>query len=224
MAASAQPPDLPVAKAHTSAAPPSEYSAGQLLLTLCRRIDFLAAVVAGALAMAMVYYLLVIQVTTVHTIATRTATAPVYQAGLLVLVPAAVLLFGMNFGLTVLLLRARAAAPDQAGSLVGALIGGFGASCPSCSAFLLSLIGVSAGLSVLPFAGLELWIAAALVMAFTLWRSLQALSRASCAVRAGDGQCVGLPPVSIAQATVFAAANLVLAGTLTVVISLHEPR
>ena len=173
--------------------------------------------------MALVYYILLIQVSTLSTIATRTATAPVYQAGLLVFVPAAVLLFGMNFAITVLLLRARAAAPDQAGSLLGAIIGGFGASCPSCSAFLLSVIGVSAGLSVLPFAGLELWTAAALLMAFTLWRSLQTLSRASCTVGAGDGKCVGLPPVSIALAGLFAGVAVLLAGALAVAITGHEP-
>jgi len=223
VAGSTQAPDLATAAEPVSAAPPSEYGASRLLLTLWRRPDFVAAAVAGALGMALLYYILVLQVTTLHTIATRTATAPVYQAGVLVLVPAAVLVFGINFGLTVLLLRARAVAPDQAGSLIGALIGGFGASCPSCSAFLLSVIGVSAGLSVLPFAGLELWTAATLVMAFTLWRSLHALGRASCAVRTSDGQCVGLPPVSFAQATVFASVALILAGILAVFISVHEP-
>lgn len=65
-------------------------------------------------------------------------------------------LFGANIGVLTLQLRARIAAKTQTGSLLGAIVGGFAVGCPSCGAYLLSIVGVSSGLAVLPFGGLEL--------------------------------------------------------------------
>jgi hypothetical protein len=184
----------------------------QVAASLWRRPDFVLAVPVGALALALVYYWLLLRVTTVHTMVSKLASQPLYLALLGGLVVIALVLFGCNLGLLGLLVRSRAQVRGQGGSVVGILIGGFGVGCPSCGAFLLSLLGVSAGVSALPFAGLELWVIACLIMAFTFWRSLRALSKGVCATPASGQTCPALLPVSRRHVALLAGVGLAIAG------------
>jgi hypothetical protein len=184
----------------------------QVAASLWRRPDFVLAVPVGALALA--YYWLLLRVTTVHTMVSKLASQPLYLALLGGLVVIALVLFGLNFGLLGLLVRARAQVRGQGGSVVGIVIGTFGVGCPSCGAFLLSLVGVSAGVSALPFAGLELWFIACLIMAFTLWGSLRALHKGVCATSTSGQTCPALPPVSRRHVALLAVMGLAVAGIL----------
>ena len=186
----------------------------QVAASLWRRADFVLAVPVGALALALAYYWLLLRVTTVHTMVRKLASQPLYLMLLGGLVVIALVLFGLNVGLLGLLVRARAQVRGQGGSVVGIVIGSFGVGCPSCGAFLLSLVGVSAGVSALPFAGLELWFIACLIMAFTFWRSLRSLRKGVCATPASGDACASLPPVSRMHVALLASGGLAVTGIL----------
>jgi hypothetical protein len=189
---------------------------------LRRRPDFFAAAVSGMLVFALGYYLLLLQVTNVHTMIEKTSRHPAYPALLSVLIPTSVVLFGLNFALGTVLWRLRTGRANGSGPVLGAALGSFGAACPSCGAFLLSLIGVTAGLSVLPFAGLELWAAAAAVMGYTLMRSLRSLDRATCQSRSGGTVCE-LPPRSAGRLTAFTVTAVASAAYLVTLAAQNEP-
>jgi hypothetical protein len=190
---------------------------------LWRRPDFLVSVPVGALGLALVYYSLLLRVTTLHTMGAKLANQPVYVAFLTVLVPAVLLLFGANFGMLGLMLQVRAQFRDQGGSLLGIVLGSFGAGCPSCGAFLLSLVGVSAGVSALPFAGLELWLGAGVIMGFTFWRSVRSLQTKVCVPSADGAACGTLPAVSWVYVGAIGFVGVVLAALLVWAFATNEP-
>ena len=202
---------------------PTGEGTGRLHLVgrLCRRPDFVLSASVGALALALLYYGLLLRETTLHIMASKLSGQPIYLAALAVLAPAALVLFGANLGLAGLLVRARARVHEQGGSLLGILIGAFSVGCPSCGAFLLSLVGVTAGLSVLPFAGLELWFLSGLIMAYTFWRSLGTLQTRTCTPTSA-GACLSLPTVSRAQVAILTVVGVVLAGILLWTVASHE--
>lgn len=183
-----------------------------LFKTLLTRSDFLLSVLVGVLILAILYYWLLLQTTNFPMMLDNLSREPVYFSALLILVPIALVLFGSNFGLTILLLRTRSGLKWQGGTLLGVAIGGFGAGCPACGAFLLSLVGVTAGLSALPFAGLEFWTASVGVMGLTLWRSLTLLERNTCTQdAAGAVSCWRLPKVELKQLLVLSVLACILA-------------
>ncbi len=187
-----------------------------------RRSDFIAAATAGMLLFALGYYLLLLQVTNVNTMIEKTSRHPVYPALLAVLIPMSIVLFGLNFALGTVLWRLRAGRANGSGPAIGAVLGSFGAACPSCGAFLLSLVGVTAGLSVLPFAGLELWAAAVAVMGYTFVRSLRALDLATCPSPSDRSVCE-LPTPSAGRLIGFAVAAVASAAFLVTLAVQNEP-
>lgn len=197
-------------------------SARTLLLDLAQRPDFLLSGAVAALALALAYYWLLLRETTIHTMISKLGGEPVYLVLLGVFSLVVLLLFGLNAAVTALLLRARAGAPSQGGSLLGILIGGFGVGCPSCGAFLLSLVGVTAGLSALPFGGLELWFFSGLVMTFTLLRSLHSLQMRSCAPAGLRSACTSFPTVSRTQVWFLAATAALLVCALVWLIGVYD--
>jgi len=193
-----------------------------ILTSLWTRPDFLMSVVVGALGLALAYYWLLLRVTTLHTMVSKLSSQPLYLALLAVLAPAALLLFGLNFGVLGLSVRARAQLRGQGGSFLGIVIGGFGAGCPSCGAFLLSLVGVSAGVSALPFGGLELWLISCVIMALTFRRSLRALQLKVCDASGTANACPRMPAVSRVQLVILTALGLALAGMLLWAVATNE--
>ena len=189
---------------------------------LRRRPDFIAAAATGMLVFALGYYLLLLQVTNVHTMIEKTSRHPAYLVLLSLLVPMSIVLFGLNFGLGTVLWRLRTGRANGSGPVVGAVLGSVGAAWPSCGAFLLSLIGVTAGLSVLPFAGLELWAAATAVMGYTVMRSLRSLDRATCP-SPSDGRVCELPTRSAWRLTAFTLAGVASAVFLVTLAAQNEP-
>lgn len=160
------------------------------------RYDFILSSVVGALLLANVYYWLLLKVSNLTTVYSNIRYEPVYFWGVIILLPLTLLLFGVNFALAIFSFRAKLGVRTQGGTLLGALIGAFGASCPVCGAFLFSLIGVSTGLAVLPFGGLELWFVASLIMGITLWYSLKTLAQRCVGKDAHGKSCWVLPAVN----------------------------
>lgn len=200
----------------------SEATPFHLLVILVRRPDFVLSTLVGALALALVYYALLLRETTIHTMIMKLGGEPVYLVLLALLALVALLLFGLNAATAALLIRTRAGTSSQGGSLLGVVIGGFGVGCPSCGAFLLSLVGVTAGLSALPFGGLELWVFSSLIMAFTFWRSLRSLQKTVCAAFPTGPSCVALPPSSPIQVRLLALAGLFVVSALAWAIAAHD--
>ena len=163
---------------------------------LWRRPDVLASAGAASIALLLVYYLLLTRTTTLHRLVEAAAQVPAYLPIQVSLVFATTLLFGANFAVFVLLTRARRASSIGAGSIVGGIVGAFGAGCPACGAYLFSLLGISGGLAILPFGGLELWALSSLLMAVTLTSSVRRLDELCPADEAG---CPLLPAPSRRQ-------------------------
>lgn len=194
-----------------------------LLKTLLTRPDFLLSVLVGMLALVTVYYWLLLQVSTLERVFDNISREPVYLAAVSALIPLALALFGLNFGVAIILFRAGGGLKWQGGALLGALVGGFGASCPVCGAFLLSLIGISAGLGALPFAGLELWSASAGLMALALVGSLRTLDRSACDLTVQIPSCWRLPEVSRNVVVILLLFGLGLVVSLYLLLANHEP-
>jgi hypothetical protein len=167
-----------------------------LLKLLLRRLDFIVWVGIGAAALAAIYYWLLLQVSTLETVIANFSQEPVYFIAVSVLMPLTLLLFGLNTGLAVLLFQASGRLNWSAGSLIGALVGGFGAACPLCGAFLLSLLGVTAGLAALPFAGLEFWGIATVMMGLAFQASMKRLTQSTCIIDSSTAPCWQLPNTS----------------------------
>src|SRR5258708_21869679 len=98
------------------------------------------------LLVALGYYLLLLQVTNVHTMIEKTSRHPAYLALLAILIPMSMVLFGVNFALGTVLWRLRKGRANGSGPGIRAVLWGFGAAGPSCRAFLLCVVWVTAGL------------------------------------------------------------------------------
>ncbi len=180
---------------------------------LFQRPDALLAFVAGSVTIALVYYLLLLRETTFHRVAAADASRPAYGIAVAVLAVGACLLFGANLAAANVLARARTGGRLSIGAGVGGVAGAFGAGCPTCGAFLLSVIGVSGGLSVLPLAGIELWAGACLLMALTAWSAIRRLRTCR------EQDCPRLPPPSALHMAVLGAVALASIVTLTALIA-----
>ncbi len=180
-----------------------------------RRPDALAAFFAGAATIALAYYVLLLRETTFHRAAAADAGRPAYGIIVAALALGTCLLFGVNLAALYLLARTRAGGRLLIGVLTGGLAGAFGAGCPSCGAFLLSAIGVSGGLAVLPLGGIELWAGACLLTAMTAWSAVRRLRRC------GDAGCPALPPPSTVQMAVLALIGLVAAVALLALLAIN---
>lgn len=196
---------------------------GLLLRTLLARADFLVTALVGMLALASFYYWLLLKVSTLETTLDNMAREPVYLAVIAVLAPASLLLFGFNLALSLLLFRARGGFRWQGGSLLGAFTGGFAAACPVCGSFLLSVLGVAGGLTVLPFAGLEIWTVSVVIMGVALVGSLRMLDRKTCEPTTGTAACWRLPTVQSRHLILLAILALALSVNLYAMLSTNEP-
>ena len=185
-----------------------------LLLTLMKRPDFVLSGVVGALLLTTAYYWLLLQGSRFSMLIDNIRIEPVYFTALKILVPTALILFGLNFGLSIFLFRAGTGMNSLGGSLLGGLAGGFGVGCPLCGAFLLSLVGVTVGLAALPFAGLEFWVASVAVMAFTARTALTRLDQSTCDPEATTPTCWRLPSVDMRWILAFMILNLGLFANL----------
>jgi len=161
------------------------------------------------------YYFLLTRVGSLHMMLSATSSRPFYFPLVMLFVAAACSLFGANFAVFNLLLVQRRTSAVPVWSLSGASVGAFAAGCPACGALLLSLLGVASGLAALPFAGLEVWSPATLIMGLTLWRSLGRLRPAACdADDPGCGDPRGLSTAHRGSLALVCVATLALLAAL----------
>ncbi len=120
--------------------------------------------VIGSFLIGYLYYWLLTRVTTIPTFFEMVKTGEfgkyslAYGITYWITTILTVLLFGISVSVLVWLWRRSPSTSLRAGtgtSGLGAFAGALGAACPVCGAFLLSLLGVSAGVSILPLQGLE---------------------------------------------------------------------
>jgi len=181
------------------------------------RPDALTAGCAGALLLLTVYDFLLTRVGSLHMMLSSTSSRPVYFPVVMLLVAVACGLFGANFAILNLLMLQRRRSALPLWSLSGASVGAFAAGCPACGALLLSVVGVGSGLSILPFAGLELWSLSNLIMGVTLWRSVRRLRSAACAIDTpGCGDPQRLSATHVGVLAVLGVTALVLLSVLLV--------
>lgn len=195
-----------------------------LLKMLATRLDFALSTGVGSIMLATMYYWLLLQVTTFETLMANLLQEPVYLAAVVILAPAALLLFGLNFSLALFLFRSGGRIQWSGGALLGAFVGGFGAACPVCGAFLLSLIGVTTGLAALPLAGLEFWVVAGGLMLVTLWKSTRVLADRACEGSPQVISCWHLPQVKRTHLLIALAILFVLLGNLLWMVAGSELR
>jgi hypothetical protein len=191
-----------------------ERSKSRLFRTLIKRPDFILSGLAGGLVLATAYYVLLLQGSRLTMLIENIRTEPIYLALLIILASTSLLGFGLNFGLSAILIGAGAGTNFLARSVLGGLVGGFGVGCPLCGAFLLSLIGVGAGLAAFPFAGLEFWAGSSAIMILTLRTALIQLDRTTCDPNSREIICWQLPAVKPGVILLFALLSLSLAINL----------
>ncbi len=116
----------------------------------------------ASLLIGYLYYWLLTRVTTIPTFFEMIKTGEfgkyslAYGITYWITTIATVLLFGVSMAILVWLWKRSLLSKTATGSGgLGAFIGALGAACPVCGAFLLSLLGVSAGVSIFPLQGLE---------------------------------------------------------------------
>jgi len=78
---------------------------------------------------------------------------------------------GLNLSLTVLRVRTTKVIVGRPNVLAffGSFGGAFGAACAACNTSLIALLGVSGGLAIFPFRGLELSLLALVILLFSLY-------------------------------------------------------
>ncbi|MBU6430782.1 MAG: hypothetical protein KGJ58_00660 [Patescibacteria group bacterium] len=136
--------------------------------------------IEAALAVGVLYWQLLSKVTTVINFYLIYRNAPLYLYSYAGLAFLSMILFGLNAAILVYLWRESksASAKYSGGSVLGAFFGSLGSACPSCGAFLLSFLGVSGGVAMLPFRGLEILFASVVILGVSLLLSLRRLAAA----------------------------------------------
>ncbi|MDP2734846.1 MAG: hypothetical protein Q8P12_01420 [bacterium] len=78
---------------------------------------------------------------------------------------------GINLSLTAFRVRRTGVLVGRTGALsaLGSLTGAFAASCSACSTALISVLGISGGLAIFPFGGLEISILAMVILLAALY-------------------------------------------------------
>ncbi len=153
--------------------------------SLSYKVALFASLVIGYL-----YYWLLYRVTTIPSMIQMTKDGEfgrysyAYFVTYWITAIAIIILFGISIAVLFWLWR-HSILSKLAGSSggLGAFIGAFGASCPICGAFLLSLLGVSAGVSIFPLQGLEFnFLSLALIAGSTVF----GVSRVNKAIDCGE--------------------------------------
>lgn len=113
----------------------------------------LIALDAG-LGLLLAYYWLLRKVTTFGIFLENGASDPFHLYFSIGLDSLSAVFFGLNAAVLAYI-WSNSALPAKGANIFGGIFGAVGAACPTCGAFLLSLIGAGSGLALLPFKGLE---------------------------------------------------------------------
>ena len=124
--------------------------------------SYKVALFAG-LVIGYLYYWLLTKVTTIPMFFSMAkngdfgAYSYLYAAIYWILTLSTIVSFGVSVAVLVWLWRrSRLSKVAGGANTLGAFVGALGAACPVCGAFLLSLLGITGGVAIMPFQGLEL--------------------------------------------------------------------
>lgn len=130
------------------------------------------------------YYLLIRKVTTLSNMFVMGGSAYTIFSLLMLLFIAA--LFGINtaFFWYKKEVKLKLGLKEGIGSTAGALFGSIASGCPVCGAFLLSLVGVTSGLAIFPFKGIEIQLLSIALLGASLFLNAKSISNCdSCEVK-----------------------------------------
>lgn len=149
---------------------------------------------AAALALSLVFYWsLRLNASIANLINNYKDNLPLYFWPYVILTLGTIILFGINVPMFVYRWRRFGFAlrgfskGGTASSGFGAMIGTFASACPVCGSTLLSLIGITGGLTAFPLGGLELKAASFVLMAAPLWFMKKDLDKSEANCK--DGIC-----------------------------------
>ncbi len=156
-----------------------EKQSSQRLLTF---LFYLLIGITASIGLFLLYDFFLTRTSSITTLILNTVNDPFYLWFYSLSTFVAIILFGIDVAVSIYLFRSLHVAhlKEQGGNTVGVIIGAFAASCPVCSGLLLSLIGISGGLSVFPFKGLELKTLSVLFLAVPLFFLLRRLKSHNC--------------------------------------------
>ena len=155
-------------------------------------ILYLILALSLSLNLYLFYHFIFQKTTTLTTLFSQTT--PFYAITSLILTILTALLFGTSFSL--LIYRWQKISNEKAvGSkdLMAGFLGALSMGCPVCGGFLLPLLGIAAGLSIFPFQGLELKIAALLLFSFSIYQSSRVIPEKTCLPSSEISLLQGLP-------------------------------
>ncbi len=136
---------------------------------LSNRKYFFIALGTFVIIFSLLYYFMVATVAknSLKTALMMSGVNYVYATFLLILILS--FLFGIYFSIVLFKFSLSMSMGKQgfAGS-IGSLVGAFGVGCPTCGAFLFSLIGAPLALMYLPFKGIELQILGILILLLSI--------------------------------------------------------
>ena len=127
--------------------------------------------IASSLAFFLVLYWALRIDSSITNLILNTYTGSLYFWLYVILTAGTIILFGINASF--LVYRFRKFGPPkikmQGGTALGSLIGMAASACPVCGSTILYAIGITAGLAVFPFQGLELKALSFILMALPIW-------------------------------------------------------
>ncbi|MES2023165.1 MAG: hypothetical protein V4439_00590 [Patescibacteria group bacterium] len=136
---------------------------------------------ASALALLLVFYLILRIDSNAGFLIDHTGVSATYSFFYIALALGTSILFGINISLLTYRFRKYGLNfKNQGGAGVGAILGIFASACPVCGSTLFSLIGVTGGLTALPFKGLELKTLAFIFMMVPIFLTLREIRNFDC--------------------------------------------
>lgn len=125
----------------------------------------------GFLGLGVLFWWLLSKKTTFVLFYSMYGMVPLYFWPYIILTLVSMILFGLNLAVAVYSWQHSGLrnVKIQGGNALGAFLGTLGSACPTCCAFLLSLLGVTTGVAALPFQGLELKLLSAVLLGISLW-------------------------------------------------------
>lgn len=175
------------------------------LLSILQRFDFWMASLLGSLLISGMYYWVLLRTLSIRQFLVNNSMNLPYQYTVTVLVLLVIVLFGLNFGIWIYSWRSRLSVLNSGKTLLGAVVGSFGLACPICGSLLFSLLGISAGLAIFPFGGLELWGLAIIFMLIAIYNSVKYLK-----LNCSTNKCGRIPDRSIKFNTAMLLLSLVV--------------
>ncbi len=171
---------------------------------------YLFIAVDGALALGLLYWWLLSKTTTLVTFYGMYWNIPIYFWPYVFFTLLSMILFGISLAVAIYSWQRSKlnSMKNQGSNVFGAAFGAFAAACPICGSFLLSAIGITGGVAILPFKGLELKLLSAGFFGAALFMSTKKLSEAAacdtCKVEPQETavcQTCGIKPQETAETT-----------------------